>query len=184
MKTAKDGSNRGGARVGAGRKTKPLAEKLLDGNTGHRKTTVTGFDNIPDLECADMPEPHEMLSAEQRDGSVLQAKDIFEDAWKWISARGCAALVSPQLLERYAMSAARWIQCEEALTKYGLIGKHPTTNSPIASPFATLGLNYMNQTNRLWLEIYDIVSSNSTTDYASANPQDNVMERLLKARKG
>ena len=34
-----------------------------------------------------------------------------------IRDRGCAALVSPQLLERYAMSVARWIQCEEAITE-------------------------------------------------------------------
>lgn len=181
---AKDGTNRGGARVGAGRKAKPLVEKLADGNTGHRKTKITSFEDIPNLQGVEMPKPHEMLSAEQRDGSVLQAKDIYEQTWKWLTLRGCSTLVSPQLLERYAMAAARWIQCEESINTYGLLGKHPTTNSPIASPFVNMSQSYMNQTNRLWYEIFQIVKDNCAGDYSGVNPQDNVMERLLKARKG
>ena len=42
---AKDGTNRGGARVGAGRKPKALQEKLLEGNLGHRDITKIA---IPD----------------------------------------------------------------------------------------------------------------------------------------
>ncbi|MGI6697186.1 MAG: terminase, partial [Clostridia bacterium] len=33
---AKDGTNRGGARIGAGQKKKPLADKILEGNPGRR----------------------------------------------------------------------------------------------------------------------------------------------------
>ena len=181
---AKDGTNRGGRRPGAGRKSKPLTEKMLDGNTGHRKTKAMDYSDIPDLEGVDMPEPHEMLSAEQRDGSELQARDIYTKTWLWVNERGCAALISPQLLERYAMAAARWIQCEESLSRYGLLGKHPTTNAPIASPFATLSSSYMNQTNRLWSEIFEVVRANSLQEISGANPQSDVMERLLTARKG
>ena len=42
---AKDGTSRGGARVGAGRKPKALQEKLLEGNLGHRDITKI---DIPD----------------------------------------------------------------------------------------------------------------------------------------
>ena len=41
---AKDGTNRGGARVGAGAKKKPLADKIAEGNPGRRRLTVTDFD--------------------------------------------------------------------------------------------------------------------------------------------
>ena len=181
---AKDGTSRGGTRPGSGRKPKPLAEKLLDGNTGHRKMKVMEFGDIPELEAVDMPEPHEMLSAEQRDGSVLQAKAIYEKTWKWLEARGCAQLISPQLLERYSMSAARWIQCEEITSAKGMIAAHPTTKAPIASPYINIGLNYMNQMNRLWAEIYDIIRATSLQDVRGTNPQDDVMERLLSARRG
>ena len=34
---AKDGTNRGGARAGAGAKRKPLADKIAEGNPGRRK---------------------------------------------------------------------------------------------------------------------------------------------------
>ena len=181
---AKDGTNRGGKRPGAGRKAKPLAEKLMEGNPGHQKLRVLGFGDLPDMDAVDMPEPHEMLSAEQRDGSVLQARNIYEETWMWISARGCAKLVSPQLLERYAMSAARWIQCEVAITKYGFLGKHPTVGTPIASPYVSMEINFMNQTNRLWNEIFQVIKDNCSGDYSGSNPQDDVMERLLSARRG
>ena len=43
---------------------------------------------------------------------------------------------------------------------------------------------FMNQANRLWDEIFQIVKENCSTEYGGANPQDDVMERLLRARKG
>ena len=82
------------------------------------------------------------------------------------------------------MCAARWIQCEEALTTYGLLGKHPTTGQPMASPFVTIGQGYMNQTNRLWGEIFQIVKENCATEYGGDTPQEDVMERLLFAKSG
>ena len=42
---AKDGTNRGGARIGAGAKKKPLADKIAEGNLGKRTLTVIDFDN-------------------------------------------------------------------------------------------------------------------------------------------
>ena len=82
------------------------------------------------------------------------------------------------------MSAARWIQCEEAVTEYGFLAKHPTTGSAIQSPYVAMSQTYMAQTNRLWYEIFQIVRENCSTDYTGANPQDDVMERLLSARRG
>ena len=181
---AKDGTNRGGARVGAGAKKKPLADKIADGNPGGRKLTIMEFSDTADLKGQAMPEPNKMLEAIQKDGKTLVASEIYKSTWTWLNERGCAALVSPQLLERYAMSVARWIQCEEAVTEYGFLAKHPTTGNAIQSPYVAMGQNYMNQTNRLWMEIFQIVKENCTGEYSGANPQDDVMERLLTARRG
>lgn len=41
----------------------------------------------------------------------------------------------------------------------------------------------MNQAVRLWNEIFQIVKENCSTDYDTA-PQDDLMERLLRAREG
>src|SRR6056297_727096 len=181
---AKDGTNRGGARIGSGAKKKALSEKIAEGNLGGRKLTVMEFSNTAHLEGQEMPKPNKMLEAIQKDGKALVAGEIYKTTWKWLDKRGCSALVSPQLLERYAMSVARWIQCEEAITEYGFLAKHPTTGNAIQSPYVSMGQNYMNQTNRLWIEIFQIVKENSTADYKDSNPQDDVMERLLLARRG
>lgn len=181
---AKDGTNRGGARAGAGAKKKPLADKIAEGNPGRRKLTVIDFQDTADLEGQPMPKPSAMLSATQKDGKTLVAAEVYEKTWTWLAERGCAALVSPQLLERYAMSVARWIQCEEAITEYGFLAKHPTTGNAIQSPYVAMSQNFMSQTNRLWMEIYQIVKENCSSEYGGATPQDDVMERLLSAWKG
>ena len=58
------------------------------------------------------------------------------------------------------------------------------TQKPIPSPFINIGINYMNQAVRLWNEIFQIVKENCSTDYGEVSPQDDLMERLLRARKG
>lgn len=167
---------RGGARAGAGRKKKALTEKTI----GNSKPQVL---DIPEIEGVDMPKPNDFLSSTQRDGSELQAAVIYKDTWKWLKTVGCASKVSTQLIERYAMASARWVQCEEMTSQLGFLSKHPTTNKPIPSPFINIGINYMNQAVRLWNEIFQIVKENCSTDY-DESPQDDVMERLLRARSG
>ena len=172
---------RGGTRQGAGRKPKGIKEKVDANNPGGRRLTVL---DIPDIEGVEMPKPNEILSAQQRDGRDFQAKDIYETTWEWLKRIGCHKAVSPQVIERYAMCAARWIQCEQMTNELGFLSKHPTTGKPIPSPFINIGINYMNQAIRLWNEIYQIVKENCTVDFSGANPQDDLMERLLTARKG
>ena len=169
---------RGGARPGAGRKKTALKDKI---DSGSQSLEVL---DIPEVEGVEMPKPHDFLSAEQRDGSQLQASEIYEETWKWLKQIGCAAKVSPQLLERYAMCSARWIQCEEMTNRMGFLSKHPTTQKPIPSPFIGIGINSLNQAVRLWNEIFQIVKENCSTECGDATPQDDLMERLLRARKG
>ena len=52
---AKDGTHRGGKRTGAGRKPKPLAEKLQEGKAA---TALS----LPELEGAEIPAIREFLS--------------------------------------------------------------------------------------------------------------------------
>lgn len=168
-----------------GRPKKPIAEKIAAGNPGKRTLTVVDFkDSAIDLEGQSMPKPSEFLSAKQKDGSVLGAVEIYETTWKWLSDRGCATIVSPQLIERYAMASARWIQCESLTSELGFLAKHPTTGAAIQSPYVAIADKYMTQANRLWSEIYQIVKENCTEEYSGSNPQDDVMERLLRAKKG
>lgn len=78
------------------------------------------------------------------------------------------------------MSAVRWIQCEEAVTEWGFLAKHPTTGNAIQSLYVAMSQSYMAQTNHLWDEIYQIVKDNCSGEYKGESPQDDIMERLLR----
>ena len=178
---AKDGTNRGGSRIGSGRKSKALADKLTSGNPGGRKLTVVNFDNdSAELEGSDMPPVKEYLKTQQKGGIDLCAEDIYKETWNWLKERGCERLISTQVLEQYAMCVARWIQCEEAISTFGFLAKHPTTQMPIASPYVNMGLNFLKQANVLWLQIYQIVKENCETPLGTSNPNDDLMEQLLR----
>ena len=168
-----------------GRPKKAIADKTTEGNPGRRPLTVIDFgDSAADLEGQEMPKPSEFLSARQKDGSTLCAAEIYENVWNWLKDRGCVALVNPQLIERYAMASARWIQCESITSELRFLAKHPPTGAAIQSPYVAIADKYMTPANRPWSEIYQIVRENCTGEYNGANPQDDVMERLLRARKG
>ena len=172
---------RGGARPGAGRKKSAVKEKAENGNPGGRRLEVL---DIPEVEGVDMPKPHEFLSAEQRDGSTLQAEEIYKETWEWLVERGCEKLVNTQLIEQYAVSVSRWIQCEECISKFGFLARHPTTGNAIASPYVSMSRDYMKQSSQLWFQIFQVVKENNATTYQGSTPQDDVMERLLRSRKG
>ena len=171
---AKDGTNRGGARTGAGRKKKPLAEKLQEG----RDATVL---TMPEEDALDGPEVEDIrhfLSGEQRMGE-LYGQAIWDQMAAWLRDRNCAHLVSPHLLEQYSMAMGRWIQLENLSSELGFISKHPTTGAAIASPFVTMAQGYLKQANLLFQQIFSIVSANCTQPVVG-NPQDDIMESLLR----
>ena len=71
----------------------PLSRKKAEnGNPGGRKLEVL---DIPEVEGVDMPKPHEFLSAEQRDGSTLQAEEIYKETWEWLKKVGMGLPPSP-----------------------------------------------------------------------------------------
>lgn len=191
-KMAKDGTYRGGRRVRAGDKPAPLVDKIAAGKSAQ---ILQPFDfepesifapnepdDVSDLFGEDMPSPSDYLSSRQKDGKPLGADEIYIETWEWLKDRACEKLVNPRLIEAYAQAFARYIQCEEAISTYGLLGKHPTTGGAIASPFVSMSQSFQKQANLIWYEIFEIVKQNCTTAFIS-NPQDDMMERLLQAKK-
>lgn len=86
------------------------------------------------------------------------------------------------MVEQYAMSVSRLMQCEEAISEYGFLSKHPTTGAACASPFVAMAQNYQKQVNTIWYQIFQVVRENCSTDFDpdEADP----MEMLLRSRKG
>jgi hypothetical protein len=177
---AKDGTNRGGRRVRAGEKPQPLADKIAN----KKDANVLEIPNLEANEISgeNMPKPSEYLSSRQKDGQPLNADLLFIETWKWLKDRGCENFVSPRLVEAYAQAFTRYIQCEEAISTYGLLGRHPTTGAAIASPFVQMSQSFQKQANLMWYEIFDIVKQNCTTAF-TGNPQDDIMEALLSGRR-
>lgn len=174
---AKDGTRRGGARTGAGRKSKALTDKINEGKAAN----VVELPTPIALKGVDMPPVKEYLKAKQQSGKDFCAESVFVETWNWVKERSCDHLVNPQLIEQYAMSVSRWIQCEECISEYGLLSTHPTTGNAIASPYVTMAQNYMKQTNQIWFQIYQVIKENCSTEYSGNTPHDDVMEKLLKS---
>ncbi len=160
-----------------GRPKKPLADKIAEGNPGKRKLTV--LTTLPNLEGKDMPEPKAYLSDKQRVGVELIANEIYAAVWNWLKERGCEQFVSPELIEHYAMTDARHIQCECLISQTGFLAKHPTTGAAMASPYYSISLNYLKQATTYFSMIDQIVRANCSEEY-SPFPKDDMMERLLK----
>ena len=93
---AKDGTNRGGARVGSGRKSKALIDKISDGTSAQ----VIELPDPPAFEGAEVPPVKEYLRAKQKMGKDLCAEDVYRETWEWLKARGCERLVNKQLIEQ------------------------------------------------------------------------------------
>lgn len=176
---AKDGTARGGARVGAGRKKKALTDKIAQG----RKGDVLEFPEPADLKGEDVPPVKDYLKAEQKSGVDLCAEDVFKSTYLWLKERGCERFVNSQLIEQYAMSVSRWVQCETMISKYGFLGKHPTTGAAIASPYVAMSQQYLKQVNQCWYQIYQIVKDNCSVEYGGGSPHDDLMEHLLEAKE-
>jgi len=177
---AKDGTMRGGPRPGTGPKRKALVDKINNG----KADTAMVLPAPTEIEGANVPPVKEYLKASQKNGKDLCAEEVYRDTWNWLKARGCEMLVNNQLIEQYAMSVSRWIQCEEAISEFGFLAKHPTTGNAIASPYVAMSQTYMKQVNQVWYQIYQIVKENCSVEYGGRSPQDDLMERLLSARKG
>ena len=199
---ARDGTARGHGRssLKAGRPSKPLKDKVENGNPGHRKLQVVELPGkpIPDkpleageLDAEDLPEaavgtvekgpaPREYMSdsQHQRNGEFY-ASQIFQETLDWLDKTGCRDLVEREVIDLYAVSAARWIQCERAISQYSLLAPHPTTKVPMATPYASLSNQYSKSMMNCWFTIYQIVKENCVGDYRTNTPQDSVMDLLL-----
>jgi hypothetical protein len=178
---AKDGTARGGARPRSGPKKKALTEKV---SAGKGITTVIEFPETPPMKGIDMPPIKDYLKSKQKNGGSLCAEEVYKETFAWLKARGCDRVVNSQLIEQYAMLVSRWIQCEACISEFGFLAKHPTTGNAIQSPYVAMSQSYMKQVNQAWYQIFQLVKENCTVEFSGNTPQDDVMERLLRTRRG
>ena len=136
--------------------------------------------DLPDgavLDGTDMPTPSDYLSAKHKNGISLGADEIYKVTWGLLKQRNCENLVNPRLLESFSESFARYIQCKEEISQFGLLG----TGGVITSPFVQMSSQFQKTANLLWYEIYDIVKENCTEIYEDYG--EYMMEKLLRQRR-
>ena len=187
---ARDGTLRGntpGNPRGAGRKRKPLADRIAEGKENraiimHGPGELSELNELEELEAEEMPPFDEFMSAPQKVGIELCSKAVAEQTNRWLKERGCLHLVNPILVMQYAQLIARWIQTDLLSSEKGLLAKHPTTGMPTTSPYVSEGLNFLRQANVAWATIYQIVRENCSAAYTGSTPQDEAMERLLSMK--
>lgn len=169
---------------GQGRPKKGVLEKADAGNPGHRKLEVLDIPEplgVVDLEGVDMPPVKEYMKSAQRNGESLLAEEIYKEVWLWLKKLGCETMVSSQMIEHYAMAQGRYIQCQEAISSFGFLSKHPTTGAPMQSPYVAMATTFEKQATLAWNLIFQVVKENCTKDFSGSNPNDE-MERLLRSR--
>ena len=177
---AKDGTARGGPRIGAG--GKPQSKNKIDLMTTSFND-VANFVAPDEIEGVDVPPIKEFMKAKQKNGKDLCAEDVFKTTYVWLKKKGCEKLVSNQVIEQYAMAVSRWIQCEDAISEYGFLAKHPTTGNAIASPYVQMSQSYMKQITQIWYQIYQVIRDQGNADADEMDEQDIMMARLLNMKR-
>lgn len=165
---AKDGTNRGGMRIGAGRKRKPLEERLLEG-----KIVAPEIDAQEDFK---IPPPKKYLTADKNTGTAYAGK-IYRETYEYLKKQGCAEIILPQLVSNFAQAISQHIQAEEAIGQTGFLSRHPTTGEPMTNPLVRVSLDYLKMAQQIWYTIFQTVKENSTSAGGTAT---DTMELILR----
>jgi hypothetical protein len=102
---------RGGARQGAGRPKKPLAEKILEGNPGRRPLKVVEFYGVPAEGTLTPPDFLKIASKETAE-NYPTADQIYTQISEWLQTTGVAHLISPTLIEDFCINRRAFFECE------------------------------------------------------------------------
>lgn len=114
---------RGGKRANSGRKKKPLAEKLLDGNPSKHPITVLEFDEpLPNATLPEAPDYLDVLT--RKTEGVPTAADIYNTMTRLSGETGCLHFINSALIEDLAVNRAAWFECEAANTRHGRIAPY------------------------------------------------------------
>lgn len=137
---ARDGTNRGGARIGAGRPRKKENQEF----------------QVPAFKA--------YLATKQKNGSETCAAEVYRETFAWLEKCGCAEMVSPQIVESFAQLIARHVQAEETISQMGFFMKHPTTGEPMTNPIVRVSLDYFKAAQQVYWQIQQAVNIHADDD--------------------
>ena len=176
MRGSDDAANgHGGARPGAGRKKKPLADNIAEGFPGKRTPKVLGFaEGLP--ADAEPPEYLEEFGALDIEPDM---NEFYRNTVKWLERTGCLHLINPDFIAEYAILKTWWLECELLVKTQLLTRNH--NKEWVQNPAADLGLRYLKQADVVWDKIWSVVSQNCAYNFGGENPNADIMAALLNA---
>ena len=177
---------RGGARVGAGRPKKPLADKLLEGNPGKRELTVLkklsefqGENQTDNSKPRNTKNQRTLISkmptylditAKEGGDALPPASELYKMLADFIDGVGCADFVSPSLMEDFAFLRRGYLECEYMNRKLGRIA------SGKRSPYVNMALDYQKAMMTVYNQIWLVISRNCEEKYESKNEFLNILQ--------
>ena len=169
---------KGGARPGAGRKPKPLSEKLAAGrNVGHR--AIMGLD-VGAGNNANRPEPPDYLSMTVKPHmQIPSAVDFFNRTVDWLMPTGCMHLVPPEIIGEYALAKYFMVDAALTLENTGMVAQKGDDIN--MTGFAKVFFECAKITSTLWDKIYAVVSHNSLKQVT--NPEKQFMSEIFAGRR-
>lgn len=180
---------RGGARKGAGRKPKPLAEKLAEGNPGKRplkKLEFTGNGGIDPRQPPDYLRVMEKREQEQRPG-IPTPTELYTETIQYLEPTDCLNLIPVSLIADYAMAKYHLLHAHYELgrtatvTKADKGAKKGGGETFAITDFAEAMLKMQKNVLATWDPIWDIVSRNC--ERLVTNPEQDLMAIIIGGRQ-
>ena len=145
---AKDGTRRGGARVGAGRPRKQKPEN---------PEAVLQIVTVNDAERESFPTFNRDLCDAKGAYSLTDAENVYYSVFKFARANSADGRVPKELVELFAVTYSRWVQVEKDISKEGFTAEHPTTGAPCKSPLVDVSNTYSKQAHNYWYSIWSAI---------------------------
>ena len=168
---------KGGARKGAGRKPKPLAEKLAAGNPGKRPLKKVEFENTSYNPAVP---PAYLQDLEKKKGnSVTSPLEIYRETIAYLEPSECLHLIPAALIREYVMANYNMIQAHYELSHSSNVGVNNKGEVVITS-FAEIMMKMQKQVLATWEPIWNIVSRSS--ERVLDNPEHELLSLILGGR--
>lgn len=167
----------GGARKGAGRKPKPLVQRIEEGNRGHRPLKKVEFAGPAEGLAPDAPEYlHHMTNPI---AGIPRPAEIYAKTVKYLEPSGCLPLIPEDLIADYAVAKHNLHLANHQLAISAIVGVDEAKNFEI-TPFTEAVLKMQKHALSTWAPIWEIVSRNSTRKLE--NPEADMMLQIIDAR--
>jgi len=171
----------GGARKGAGRKPKPLSQRIEEGNPGHRTLKKVEFPGIDGDSSLKYMAPDFMGLMDADVPGIPPPKVIFEETVDYLRPSGCLHMIPVLLLGDYVLAKYQLLIAQYQLAKTGILTQDEGSDEIYITPFTEAMLKLQKNALSTWQPIWDIVSRNSMTRLE--DPEAQLFGMIMGARK-